>query len=200
MKRPSAPVAYPGEVIGLYGGTFDPAHEGHAHVARTALKRLGVARIWWLVSPQNPLKTRQADSLSARTASAATYARRWRMRVTNLETLLGTQYTIDTLAALQQRYPGVRFVWIMGADSLAGFPRWGRWREIAHRVPILIVSRPGIGLAPRLTGPFARQFASARLRADQAGLLARAAPPAWCFLPARLHAVSSTALRSRRKA
>jgi nicotinate-nucleotide adenylyltransferase len=199
MRRRGAPAAYPGEVIGLYGGTFDPAHDGHAHVAETALKRLGASRIWWLVSPQNPLKSRQADQLAARVASARAQARRWRMRVTTIETLLGSRYTIDTVTALQRRYPGVRFIWIMGADSLADFPRWGRWREIARRVAILIISRPGVGLAPRLSGPFARQFARARRRADEAASLTRAEPPVWCFLPARLHAVSSTALRVRRR-
>ena len=117
--------------IGLYGGSFNPAHEGHAHVAETARRRLRLDRVIWLVSPQNPLKTRhETASLAERIAGARALAKGPGMIVADIETGLGSAYTIDTVRALKARFPGVRFVWIMGADSLAGFHRWRGWTQI----------------------------------------------------------------------
>lgn len=187
------PLAFPGMRIGLYGGSFDPAHSGHAHVAATALHALGLDQVWWLVTPQNPLKPK-SGSLQARMGSARAVARGGRQVVTDIETRLGTQYSADTVSALQARYPGVRFVWIMGGDNLSGFHRWRRWRDIFHALPIAIVSRERIA-ARGLKAPAFAQFARARRPAAEAAILPTAATPAWLYLPARLDPASSTALR-----
>jgi nicotinate-nucleotide adenylyltransferase len=191
--RRGFPLALEGQTIGLLGGSFDPAHAGHAHVAETARARLGLLSVWWLVSPQNPLKP-QSSPLAERLASAAAIARGRAMRVTDLETRLGLAYTVETLTALKRLYPGVRFVWLMGGDSLASVHRWKAWRRIAALAPICVVSRPGAG--PRaLFAPFARQFATRRRDPVSARGLARARPPAWVYLNARHNRLSSTALR-----
>jgi nicotinate-nucleotide adenylyltransferase len=184
--------------VGLYGGSFDPVHEGHAHVAKTARRRLGLDRVVWLVSPQNPLKTAAPPAeLTERLARVRERARATGMIVSDLERRIGARYTIDTVRWLKGRFPGVRFVWIMGADSLAGFHRWRGWAELAREVPIAVVSRPGSALRSRLS-PLARRFAAFR-RPDREGTrLARRSPPAWIYLPAPFHAVSSTALRDSR--
>jgi nicotinate-nucleotide adenylyltransferase len=185
----------PGMKVGLYGGSFDPAHAGHRHVAETALRRLGLDRVVWLVSPGNPLKQDPAHGLAARMAGARRVARNPRMIVSDAEARLGTRYTVDTLRALRHRYPGVRFVWIMGADSLAGFHRWKGWAEILRRVPVAVVPRPGCGARARFARA-PRRFAHARLPAHAGRSLPSARAPAWIDLPAPLNAQSSTALRA----
>ncbi len=183
----------PGLRVGLYGGSFDPAHEGHAHVADTARRRLGLDRVLWLVSPQNPLKTHGASApLAVRLAGAAALARRPSMRATDIEARLGLAYTLDTVRWFKRRFPRVAFIWIMGADSLLGFHRWKGWAALMREVPVAVVSRPGAALKSRLS-PTARRFAFAR----RARLAARARPPAWIYLAAPFHAVSSSALRDR---
>jgi len=189
MKR-GLPRAYPGMRIGLFGGSFDPAHSGHAHVAETARKRLGLDRVWWLVSPQNPLKPRSSP-LSARLLSARAQARGRGMVVSDLETRLGLVYTADTLAALRRRHPGVRFVFLMGEDNMAGFQRWRRWPAIFAQAPIAIVTRPLAGAKARFGKAFQR-FAHAR---RTAGALIGPAPR-WAILPARFDPANSTALRA----
>lgn len=187
----------PGMKVGLYGGSFNPAHEGHAHVAETALRRLGLDRVIWLVSPQNPLKeTRHTAPLEARMASARRFARGPRMVVSDFETRIEAQYTIDTLRVLKARFPGVKFVWIMGADNLASFHRWRGWTEIFHLVPIAVLARPG-SLTKSRSAPAARRFAWARLPSRQGRILADRTPPAWLYLRAPLNSLSSTALRAR---
>jgi nicotinate-nucleotide adenylyltransferase len=190
----------PGMRVGLFGGSFDPAHRGHAHVARTALVRLGLNRVIWLVSAGNPLKTSSlAADPSGRMASARAQAHGPSMLVSDVETRIGTRYSLDTLRILKARFPGVRFVWLIGADSLADFHRWRGWTDIFRSVPIAVVARPGAG--PRAwSSPAARRFAHARRAAGQASELALTAPPAWIYLPAPLKHVSSTALRRRRSA
>src|SRR5688572_9899471 len=148
MKR-GLPLAYPGMKIGLFGGSFDPAHEGHAHVAETALKRLGLDRVWWIVSPQNPLKPKSSP-FAKRMQSAQTHAHGSKMLVTDIEQRLGCAYTYETLRALKQLYPGVSFSLIMGADNLAHFRKWRNWREVADSVPVVVVSRPGAPSSERL--------------------------------------------------
>jgi nicotinate-nucleotide adenylyltransferase len=181
----------PGMRVGLFGGSFNPAHEGHAHVAETALKRLGLDRVIWLVSPQNPLKSpHQTESLTARLARVRRFACGPRMIVSDAETRMGTQYTIDTIRALKARYPAVSFVWIMGSDSLAGFHRWRGWRQILRELPVAVVARPGSTITA-LTSPAARRYPAAR----RSTLRHRAAAPAWTFLSGPLHNQSSTALR-----
>lgn len=187
----------PGLRVGLFGGSFNPAHEGHVHVTETALKRLDLDRVVWLVSPQNPLKsTRETAPLAARMESARALAPK-RAAVSDFETRAGTRYTIDTLRALTARFPGVRFVWIMGADNLAQFHRWRAWREIARLVPIAVVARPGPEALKGRLSPFAARFRRARLPERRATGLAAANPPAWVYLTAPLHPASSTEIRAR---
>ena len=183
--------------VGLFGGSFNPAHDGHAHVAETALMRLDLDRVLWLVSPQNPLKSsRETAPLSARMDSARRMARGPSMIVSDAETRIDARYTLDTLRVLKGRFPGVRFVWIMGSDNLASFHRWRGWVEIARLVPIAVVARPGAMLQSR-AAPAARRFAHARVSSRQAPLLPYMAAPAWVYLRGRLNFASSTALRAR---
>jgi len=190
----------PGMKVGLYGGSFNPAHEGHAHVAETALRRLALDRVIWLVSPQNPLKpTHETDALTRRIWGALRYAEGPSMIVSDVETRLGSQYTIDTLRALKSRFPGVHFVWIMGADSLAGFHRWRGWTQIMRTTPVAIVSRPWIALKSRFS-PAARRFSYARIPSAAAKTLPFRKPPAWVYLRGPLNFTSSTALRRARVA
>lgn len=192
----SFPIAYPGQRIGLFGGSFNPAHEGHRHASLLALKRLGLDRVWWLVSPQNPLKSQRGTApLEKRLAAARVIARHPRIVVTDLETRLGTRFTADTLAALRARYPGVRFVFIIGGDNLIALPRWQRWTEIMERMPLAVIARPGYGL-PALAAKPAQRYGAFRWPQERAGSLARAKPPAWVFLFGPLNPTSSTGLRS----
>ena len=180
----------PGMRVGLFGGSFNPAHDGHAHVAETALIRLGLDRVIWLVSPQNPLKG-APEPIEERMAGAAGFAAAPSMIVSDIETRLGSAYSIDTIRALKARHPGVRFVWVMGADNLAGFHRWKGWTGIFGELPVAVVARPGSTLRA-LNSPAARRFASARV---PAGALVASNPPAWSYLAAPLNHASSTALR-----
>ncbi|WP_052341009.1 nicotinate-nucleotide adenylyltransferase [Salinarimonas rosea] len=189
------PPAAAGMRIGLFGGSFNPPHAGHLHVGRMAIRRLRLDRLWWLVTPGNPLKERAGlPSLPERMAAARRLARDPRIVVTGFEAELPAPYTIGTIRYLQRRLPEVRFVWIMGADSLATFHRWQDWREIAARVPIAVVDRPGLTLAAPFS-PAARVLARARRPEGEAAALADAAPPAWTFLHGRRSTLSSTALR-----
>jgi nicotinate-nucleotide adenylyltransferase len=182
--------------VGLFGGSFNPAHEGHAHVAETALLRLGLDRVIWLVSPQNPLKSpAEMAPLQDRLASAAAVARGPSMIVSDAESRMGSRYTLDTLRILRARFPGVRFVWVMGADNLAGFHRWRGWAQIFREVPLVVVARPGALMKSRFA-PAARRFAHARRSARGAGVLAQGEPPLWIYLPAPLNSASSTAIRA----
>ncbi|UIJ45357.1 nicotinate-nucleotide adenylyltransferase [Sphingomonas cannabina] len=131
--------------IGLLGGSFNPAHRGHRAISLHALRALGLDEVWWLVSPGNPLKEGASDMapFAARMASARAMARHAPIRVTGIERRLKTRYTADTLAKLVRLYPKHDFIWLMGADNLATFHRWERWRHIAHLVPIAVIARPG---------------------------------------------------------
>jgi nicotinate-nucleotide adenylyltransferase len=185
-----------GQRVGLFGGSFNPAHEGHLHVAETARVRLQLDRVVWLVSPQNPLKSDKAPSLEARMKDAARLARGPSMQVSDVESRLGTRFTIDTLMALKARHRGVHFVWIMGSDNLAGFHRWRGWRDIMRLMPVAVVARPGSLIDARLS-PAARVFARARVPSSRAATLATSSTPAWVYLRAPLNPASSTALRAR---
>ena len=187
----------PGMRVGLYGGSFNPAHEGHAHVAETARRRLGLDKVIWLVSPQNPLKSsHELASQADRIKGAQAVAQGPAMIVSGIETQIGTRYTIDTLRVLKARFPGVKVVWIRGADSLASFHRWRGWTQIMAEVPVAVVSRPWISLKSR-SSPAARRFARSRLSSAQARGLPDTVPPAWVFLRGPLNFQSSTALRER---
>ena len=129
--------------VGLLGGSFNPAHSGHRRMSLEAMRRLRLDEVWWMVSPQNPLKPAAGmASLAARMESARKTARHPRIRITAIEQALGTQLTVDTLAALKSLYPHVRFIWLMGADNLLQFHRWVAWREISRTVPIVVMARP----------------------------------------------------------
>lgn len=185
-----------GRTIGLLGGSFDPAHAGHLHVSRAAAVRFGLDHLWWLVSPANPLKARPPAPLEARMARARAIAGDdSRITVTDIESRLGTRLTWQTLEALRRGYPGQRFVWLMGADNLAEFHRWARWREIMMTFPIGVLARPGQRLAAR-NSPAARIFDHARLRQSEASRLAGIAAPAWCLIDIPMVNDSSTALRA----
>jgi nicotinate-nucleotide adenylyltransferase len=181
--------------IGLLGGSFNPAHKGHLHISRLALQYLKLDAVWWLVSPQNPLKsTTDMAPFANRFASAKAMARHPRIAPSDLETQLGTRYTIDTLTALQLAMPKTRFVWLMGADNLTQLPRWAKWTNIAARVPIAVWGRPAYSVRA-MQGKVAQRYARNRLPLEAAGQLARSQPPAWIFLPIRLHPASATVFR-----
>jgi nicotinate-nucleotide adenylyltransferase len=193
------PPVVDGMRIGLYGGSFNPAHAGHRHVSLMALKRLGLDRIWWIVTPGNPLKdTGELASTAMRVAEAKELADHPRIDVTAFEEEIGARYTIDTLAFLKRRYPSVRFVWIMGADNLAGFHRWRGWRRIARMMPIVVIDRPGWTLKATRSRS-ATALAAYRVDEGMASALAGMKPPAWIFLHGPRSHLSSTMLRHMRR-
>jgi nicotinate-nucleotide adenylyltransferase len=191
------PYAAPGQVIGLLGGSFNPPHVAHRMISEAALKRLGLDKIWWIVSPGNPLKRRSETApLSERLVLCRAVAKNPHIIITDFEADLQTPYTASTLAFLKTRTPLVRYVWIMGADNLATFDRWQRWREIFTMVPIVVVDRPGWRMKA-LASKAARAFAAARVSETEAAGLAHRPAPAWTFLTGPLSHVSSTAVRNR---
>ncbi|MGU3464797.1 nicotinate-nucleotide adenylyltransferase [Methylobacterium sp. C33D] len=195
--RLTLPPSAPGMRIGLYGGSFNPAHLGHRHVTLAALRRLGLDRVWWLVSPGNPLKSRSAlPSVEARCAQARAIARHPRIAVTGFEAALGVRFTVQTLRFLTRRCPGVHFVWIMGADSLGTFHRWKGFAEIARLVPIAVIDRPSFTMTP-LSARAARRLADTRVPEAAASGLALRPPPAWLFLHGPRSTLSSTQIRAR---
>ncbi|KUL93483.1 hypothetical protein DK26_21665 [Bosea sp. WAO] len=185
----------PGLRIGLFGGSFNPAHDGHRMASLTALRRLQLDRVWWLVSPGNPLKDNRAlPPLAERIAFARNLADHGRIHITGVEANLRTRYTADTLRALKRRCPGVRFVWIMGSDNLASFHRWNEWRTIARMMPIAVIDRPG-STHRSVSSPAGNWLARWRLPENQGGALAVRTPPAWIFLHGKRSDLSSTQLR-----
>jgi len=188
----------PGMRIGLFGGTFDPPHAAHRAACLLAMRRLGLDRVWWLVTPGNPLKdTDGLTPLAQRIAAARALANHPRIDVTDLEADLGTSYTYETIHYLVQRCPGVQFVWIMGADNLRHFHRWQRWRDIAKLVPIAVVDRLGPSLYSA-AGVAGNALAWARIPETAAKSLPGRKPPAWLFLHGLKSPLSSTALRAAR--
>jgi nicotinate-nucleotide adenylyltransferase len=185
--------------IGLFGGTFDPPHEAHREACLIAMKRLDLDRVWWLVTPGNPLKdTRGLAPLQQRIAAARALAHHPRIDVTGLEADIGARYTHDTVRYLIARCPGVRFVWIMGADNLRSFHRWQKWRAIAAMLPIAVVDRLGPSLYAT-AGPAGQSLTRARIPEAAAKTLPRRNPPAWVYLHGLKSPLSSTALRAARR-
>lgn len=181
--------------IGLLGGSFNPAHAGHLHISLEALKRLKLDEVWWLVSPQNPLKPQKGMAdYATRLASARQMARHPRIKVLTLEQEHGLHYTIDTLRHLTQRHRH-HFVWLMGADNLASFHRWRAWQAIVRLVPIAVLDRAPYGLKA-LNGLFATRLRRHRLGGGQASLLADISVPAWIYLTIPRHPLSATYLRN----
>jgi nicotinate-nucleotide adenylyltransferase len=191
------PFAVAGQVIGLFGGSFDPPHAGHVHITREALKRFGLDRVWWLVSPANPLKEHGPAPMSDRLTSARAIMHHPRVEVTGIEARLGTRSTADTLAALRANCPGVRFVWLMGADNLAQLHLWKNWRQIMDSVPVGVLARPGQRISARMS-PAARIYARHRISGMNSHMLASAAPPAWCFVNVAMSDLSSSVIRKNR--
>jgi nicotinate-nucleotide adenylyltransferase len=193
---PGMPLVRPGQSIGLLGGSFDPPHEGHVHITREALKRFGLDRVWWLVSPGNPLKARGPAPLAERMTAARAMMQDPRVDVTDIEARLGTRVTADTLARLRAISPGVRFVWLMGADNLAQLHLWRDWRAIMDSVPVGVLARPGDRISARMS-PAARIYRANRINAAASQTLGRAEAPAWCFVNVPMVDLSSTAIRER---
>jgi len=187
--------AFSGLTIGLLGGSFNPAHQGHREMSLYALKQLGLDQIWWLVSPQNPLKSsKDMANLGTRLASTKRLASHPRLCTTTLEGDLGTRYTADTLRALKRRFPKVHFVWLMGADNLRQIPRWREWQDIFHLVPVAVFRRPAYP-AGRGLGKAAIRFGKAWRQSTDGKRLAQAYLPSWIMLDNKLNYTSATAIR-----
>lgn len=182
--------------VGLFGGSFNPPHAGHALVAEIALRALGLDQLWWMVTPGNPLKSgRELAPLAERLAKSEQLAEDPRIKVTALEAAFHVRYTADTLALVRARNPGVDFVWVMGADNLAQFHRWQSWREIALTMPIAVIDRPGSTLS-FVSSVMAKTFDYARVDERAAGRLAGMRAPAWTFIHGPRSSLSSTAIRN----
>ncbi len=197
-RRPLPPHA-PGLRVGLFGGSFNPPHASHRAVSLLALKKLALDKVWWLVTPGNPLKSPAGlPPLAERIAESEKLADHPRIEVTGLESVIGAQYSFDTIKWLLGECSGVRFVWIMGADNLKDFHRWKNWREIFMLIPIAVVDRGGLSLLAT-SGPAAHRFARARIAENQARTLPDRSPPAWVYLHGIKSKLSSTALREAKK-
>ena len=184
--------------IGILGGSFNPAHTGHLHISRQALERLRLDEVWWLVSPQNPLKpTDGMAPLEDRLNSARALTQGSNIRVSDLEREIGTQYTADTLKLLKGRFPSCRFVWIMGADNLIEINRWNNWTAIFETVPVAVLARPDYSFKA-LVSTAAKRFQRYRIKETHAAALADSKPPAWVFLQIPLSAASATLIRGGR--
>ena len=184
--------------IGILGGSFNPAHAGHLHISRHALDRLRLDEVWWLVSPQNPLKP--IDGMATfedRMNGARVLTQGSKIRVSDLEREIGTQYTADTLKALKGRFPRCRFVWIMGADNLIEINHWNKWTAIFETVPVAVLARPDYSFKA-LVSTAAKRFQRYRIKEIRASALADSKPPAWVFLEIPLSAASATLIRSGR--
>ena len=186
-----------GAKVGLLGGSFNPAHEGHRHISMLALKRLKLHRVWWLVSPQNPLKARSGMApLTARCLNAVDVAGHSHIDVTSVESELRTNYTVDTIRRLQSRGSHINFVWLMGADNLAEIAQWKAWRLLFKSVPIAVFDRPDFA-RDALSSEASKTFARDRLSDRKLAKLPTSAPPSWVFVRSELHPASATSIRSK---
>lgn len=196
LMRHNLPFAQSGQTIGLLGGSFDPPHAGHVHITKTALKRFGLDRVWWLVSPGNPLKANGPAPITDRVNASRALMQHPRVDVTDVETHIGTRYTADTIAKLRAIYHGVNFVWLMGADNLVQFDQWDNWHHIAQTVPIGVIARPGDRVSAR-TSKAAKVYRDYKISGQNASLLGQVDAPAWCFVNAPMLDLSSSAIRAR---
>jgi len=191
---------YEGLSIGLFGGSFNPAHDGHMHVAKTALRALDLDQIWWMVSPQNPLKPEQ-PSYESRVETVLALGLPYSMRLSHMEIEFGTQYTVDTVRQARLTWPKTNFVFLMGADNFLQLPRWKNWRNIVETVPIAIIARPGKNYSAirARTGKAAQVYREFRLPEARADILKYCEAPAWCYLTPPMNSQSSSAIRAARK-
>lgn len=185
----------PGMTVGLLGGSFDPPHMGHVHITREALKRFGLDRVWWLVTPGNPLKKEGPAAMSRRLKAAQEIMQHPRVTISDFEARAGTRYTAETIENLIKSYPGVRFVWLMGADNLAQFHRWKDWENIINSVPLGVLARPGDRISAR-TAKAADAYKFAQIKARDSHLLAKSEAPAWCFANVPMMNLSSSEIRA----
>jgi nicotinate-nucleotide adenylyltransferase len=184
--------------IGVFGGSFNPPHRGHVYASELALRKLKLDFVWWLVSPQNPLKpARGMASFSARMAAAARFVRNRRILVSDLEAQLGTQFTVDTMKLLTRRFPQAHFVWVMGTDNLVQLPRWRDWQKLFALAPIAVVARPGSTASAR-SSHVARRFAYAYIPASVR--FPELVPPAWTILEGHRDPTNATAMRAASQA
>ena len=190
------PFAPQGLRVGLLGGSFDPPHAGHLHISTWALKEFGLDQVWWLVSPGNPLKEHGPAPLEKRMAACRSLVQHPRIKVTDLESKLGTRYTAETLEKLLELYTGVRFVWLMGADNLASFHKWDRWSDIMEMVPIGVLARPEEQISAGIS-PAARRYARYRLPTRRSTALPFREAPCWILLNGPMMNISSTDIRKR---
>jgi nicotinate-nucleotide adenylyltransferase len=190
------PYATSRQTIGLLGGSFDPAHEGHVHITKEAIKRFKLDSVWWLVTSKNPLKRTDPKPLQERVNLARSLIEHPKVTVTCLEKRLETEYTVDTIARLKGLYPEVSFVWLMGADNLSQFQSWKSWKEIVKQVPLGIIARPGNNRLAEHSVLMANYRAN-RLPSNMGGLLGRITPPSWCYLSTPLNNASSSQIRAR---
>jgi nicotinate-nucleotide adenylyltransferase len=196
LDNPPTSFQNQGRSIGLLGGSFNPAHAGHKHISLVALKRLGLDEVWWLVTPQNPLKeTKGTPSLSERVTQASLIAAHPSIHVTDIERKLGTQYTFDTVRALTSRNPSTNFVWIMGADNFIQLPQWKDWSALMHLIPMVIIARPEHHLKAGLS-KVALAFSRERLDPQISKTLPYCTAPAWTLIMDKLMPVSSTEIRA----
>ena len=194
---PHSGSSWAGRTVGLLGGSFNPAHAGHRHISLYALKMLGLDAVWWMVSPQNPLKsTKDMAPLKKRMQSAEAVASYPKIIVTDIERHLHTRYTVDTLKALQQRFPATNFVWLMGTDNLRQVHLWHAWEEIFRRVPVAVLDRPPRGNSSK-SCPASEIFRPSLLPQEKAASLKHAPLPAWCILHIPLNSLSATAIRKK---
>ncbi|MGD1924089.1 MAG: nicotinate-nucleotide adenylyltransferase [Paracoccaceae bacterium] len=189
------PLAFPGQRIGLLGGSFDPPHAGHMHVTRRAMKAVNLDAVWWLVSPGNPLKANGPADIERRVRACRDLVDHPRVHVTDIERYFGSSYTANTLQRLSRRYSGVRFIWLMGADNLASFHHWEDWQWIIETYPICVLARPGDQVHAGLS-PAAQRYAEIRVPASQAASLGRRKGAGWCLLAGPMSDTSSTRLRA----
>jgi len=196
IARHNLPFAQRGQRIGLLGGSFDPAHTGHAHITREALRRFGLDAVWWLVTPGNPLKAHGPAPLAQRMAQARQVMRHPRVKICDIERHLQARFTADTLRHMQRLYPGVHFLWLMGADNLAQLHRWQNWQDIVQRVPLGVLARPGQQISGQVSKA-AQVYSHARLSGNAAKLLARRGAPGWCFVNVPMRDISSSDLRAK---
>ncbi|MCA8869982.1 MAG: nicotinate-nucleotide adenylyltransferase [Rhodobacteraceae bacterium] len=189
------PFARPGQTIGLLGGSFDPPHSGHVHITRQAIRRFELDRVWWLVSPGNPLKPEGPAPMARRIGACQALAQHPKVLVTGLEADLGTRYTSETLARLLPLYPGVKFVWLMGADNLVQLHRWENWTSIMDNIPVGVLARPGQVVKAGLSRA-ARSYARHRLPMGMAPSLAHRPAPCWCLVTGPMVDISSTSIRN----